>query len=542
MKRTLVALAAFGIALGCSDDQTSNDGSEASATGGAGVAGSAAAGTGAATVSGIVTTGGQSGSGGLPPTAGMTASGGQSGTPSGGGSGAGVSGGTGPTGGATPSGGISGASGGTPATGGDATTAGTQATGGVGGPALGGAEQSGGTSGSGATGSGASSCVPGVDTGDACDPGVDVAVCVRSTRDCVCDPSGQWTCTPNTGGGGSGGGGGVSGSGGSTENPGGAGTGGLTAGGDGGLENTGGAGAQDGGESAGGADGGGGTGGGPSGGNGGNGGEGNSAAITCPSPALSAGDTTKTVQVGSESRSYILHVPSAYTGTDPVPLVVDFHPLGGSGQAERSSSPYPAQTDPEGVVMAFPSGKSGPMGGAWNVGPCCVADTDDVAFARALVAQVQETACIDPKRIYAVGFSMGGGMSHYLACHAADVFAAVAPAAFDLLEENVGDCTPARPISVMSFRSTGDSVVAYDGGYSPVVTGMPITFLGAQGTFEKWAELNQCTGSPADSSGCSLYSSCQSGVEVALCTKQGGSHEAGNASVGWPFLKRHTMP
>ncbi|WP_199789732.1 alpha/beta hydrolase family esterase [Sorangium cellulosum] len=277
---------------------------------------------------------------------------------------------------------------------------------------------------------------------------------------------------------------------------------------------------------------------------GGSGTGGGDVSITCPSPALRAGDTNVTVAVGSSSRSYVLHVPAAYDGTRPVPLVVDFHPLGGSGPSERSGSPYPAQTDPEGVIMAFPSGQSGPSGGAWNVGPCCVADTDDVAFARAMVAQIQETACIDPKRIYAVGFSMGGGMSHYLACHAADVFAAVAPAAFDLLEENVDGCNPSRPISVISFRSTSDPVVPYAGGYSSVVRGMPITFLGAKSTFETWAEINGCTGSPSaeDGQGCSTYSTCQDGVEVSLCTKQGGSHEPGNASVGWPALKRHTLP
>ncbi|XXY50210.1 PHB depolymerase family esterase [Sorangium sp. So ce269] len=273
-------------------------------------------------------------------------------------------------------------------------------------------------------------------------------------------------------------------------------------------------------------------------------GAGGGGSVTCPSPALRAGDTNQTVTVGSGSRSYVLHVPAAYDGSKPVPLVVDFHPLGGSGPSERTGSPYPAQTDPEGVIMAFPSGQSGPSGGAWNVGPCCVAGTDDVAFAKALVAQVQETACIDPKRIYAVGFSMGGGMSHYLACHAADVFAAVAPAAFDLLEENVGDCEPSRPITVISFRGTSDPIVPYAGGGSSVVRGMPVTFLGAKATFEKWADINGCTGSPSaeDGRGCSTYSTCQDGVEVALCTKQGGGHEAGNASVGWPVLKRHTMP
>ncbi len=266
--------------------------------------------------------------------------------------------------------------------------------------------------------------------------------------------------------------------------------------------------------------------------------------VSCPSTVLSPGDTNETVMVGSQSRSYVLHVPAAYDGSSAVPLVVDFHPLGGSGPSERSSSPYPAQTDPEGVIMAFPSGQSGPMGGAWNVGPCCVANVDDVAFARALVEQVQGKACIDPKRIYAVGFSMGGGMSHYLACHAADVFAAVAPAAFDLLEENVGSCAPSRPITVVSFRGTSDPVVSYAGGYSDVVSGMPITFLGAPGTFEAWAGINECTGSPSaeDAQGCSTYSNCQDGVQVTLCTKQGGGHEAGNASVGWPILKQYTMP
>ncbi|WP_437554840.1 PHB depolymerase family esterase [Sorangium sp. So ce367] len=266
--------------------------------------------------------------------------------------------------------------------------------------------------------------------------------------------------------------------------------------------------------------------------------------ITCPSTALRAGDTNKTITVGGSNRSYVLHVPAAYDGSKPVPLVVDLHPLGGSGPSERSGSPYPAQTDPEGVIMAFPSGLAGPSGGAWNVGPCCVKNTDDVAFVKAMVAQIQETACIDPKRIYAVGFSMGGGMSHYLACHAADTFAAVAPAAFDLLQENIADCKPSRPITVISFRSTGDPIVPYAGGHSAVVSGMPITFLGAKSTLEKWGQINKCTGSPSaeDSKGCSTFSNCEGGVEVALCTKQGGGHDYGNAAVGWPVLKRHTMP
>ena len=279
------------------------------------------------------------------------------------------------------------------------------------------------------------------------------------------------------------------------------------------------------------------------GGGGSTGAAGGSGTGTCPTPVLKSGDSNQTVMVGSSSRTYILHVPSAYNGTKAVPLVVDFHPLGGSGSSEEGSSPYKAQTDPEGVISAYPNGLSGPSGGAWNVGPCCVANVDDVAFARALVAQVESKACIDTHRVYAVGFSMGGGMSHYVACHAADIFAAAAPASFDLLKENEDGCTPPRPIAVISFRSSNDPIVPYAGGASSVVSGMPITFLGAVGTFQKWAMIDGCTGSPtaADSNDCQYYNTCSGGVKLGLCTMTAG-HAPGEANIGWPFIKQFTLP
>jgi len=263
----------------------------------------------------------------------------------------------------------------------------------------------------------------------------------------------------------------------------------------------------------------------------------------CSIPAIAPGDSNQTVQVGSVSRNFVLHVPKSLDGTMPAPLIVDLHGLGSSGMNELKNSPYPALTDPEGVVMAFPDGLKGPLGTAWNLGPCCVADVDDVGFVRALVARVQSSVCIDPRRVYAIGVLTGGGMVYDLACHSADLFAAVAPAAFDLLQENVDECVPSRPISEISFRGTDDPRVPYAGGASSLVPGMPITFLGAKATFQRWAALNHCTGpaSPENSNGCSSYSGCDAGVEVTLCTKQGGRDEPGSPSVAWPVLKRHTL-
>jgi polyhydroxybutyrate depolymerase len=290
----------------------------------------------------------------------------------------------------------------------------------------------------------------------------------------------------------------------------------------------------------------------------------------CPSTVLAPGDTTETVQAGGLARTYILHVPSAYKGTSPVPLVVDFHPISGSDTGEESASPFKAQTDPEGVITAYPQGEASPnLGLAWNVGPCCVSEingspVDDVAFGTAIVAQVETKACIDSTRVYAVGFSMGGAMSHYIACHAADVFAAVSPASFDLLETcpasaptacegNVDTCKPTRPIPVLAFRGEQDEFAFYGGGYSELVTNMPLYLMGAQACFQAWASIDGCTGSASavqavsdptanKTWNCQYYKSCNGGVQVGLCVDPNGGHEYGSGYIGWPWLKMFTLP
>jgi polyhydroxybutyrate depolymerase len=259
------------------------------------------------------------------------------------------------------------------------------------------------------------------------------------------------------------------------------------------------------------------------------------ATVTCPTPVLKAGDTTRTVLGGS--RSYLLHVPQQYDGSKPVPLILDFHAMPGTGAGEKNLSRYPAVVDQEGVIMAFPNGLSGPSGGAWNVGPCCVTGyPDDVGFSKAVVEHIKTLACIDSTRVFAVGNVMGGGMAYYLGCNAADVFAGIAAFGFDLLQENVAQCRPSRPITVVSFRNPGDALVPYAGGPSSIVSGMSITFLGAQKTFQTWAGLDGCTGSPSgpDGDGCSVYTNCDEGVEVMLCNSS-----IPDPTIAWPLLKDH---
>jgi polyhydroxybutyrate depolymerase len=260
-------------------------------------------------------------------------------------------------------------------------------------------------------------------------------------------------------------------------------------------------------------------------------------AISCSGKTAPAGETTRTIQIGGTSRTYILHVPSTYSGATAVPLVLDFHALGGTGSSEKSSSGFAALSDRDGFVIAWPNG----IDNAWNIGPCCTNSrtVDDLGFARGMVDEIEKLACIDVKRVYSTGFSMGGGMSHYLACNAADVFAAVAPSSFDLLIDSEEPCMPSRPISVLSFRGTSDTVVPYAGGAG---SSGRVHFLGAVGTLMKWAQLDMCTGSPTTSGSEQLYTQCAAGVEVGLYTIDGGGHAPGPAGTAWDFLKAKTLP
>ena len=247
-----------------------------------------------------------------------------------------------------------------------------------------------------------------------------------------------------------------------------------------------------------------------------------------------------------------MHVPTAYKGDKPVALLVDYHPIGGNSKDMMNSSPYKGKTDPEGVISLYPQGTAGGVGmmgssAGWNVGPCCSKD-DDIAFSRAMIKLVEEKACIDKKRIYAAGFSMGGGMSNQVACSMADVYAAVAPASMDLNKDNSQNCSPARSIPIIMFRGTTDPVCKWDGGDSGYGDGL--NFLGAVGNFKFWGEKNGCdvSSESKNSDGCREYSGCKDGVRVVLCVDNlvGGmgpnSHSYGNADIGWPFLKSFTLP
>ncbi|GMV19666.1 MAG: hypothetical protein KJ015_03170 [Myxococcales bacterium] len=246
----------------------------------------------------------------------------------------------------------------------------------------------------------------------------------------------------------------------------------------------------------------------------------------CSGGGLAPGDSTLKLTHGGVEREYQLHVPPGYDGKAPLPLVLNFHGYTSNAGQQAAFSAMNAKADSAGFLLVYPQGLQNPGTGltSWNAGLCCAfGDTarDDVGFVGAVLDDVFAKSCVDERRVYATGMSNGGYLSHRLGCELANRFAAIAPVA-GVLGIPAGDCKPSRPMPVVHFHGTADSLVAYDGGSLGSSASVPDTFAG-------WASRNGCSGSPKESfkngaAHCETYEGCPAGVEVTLCTIDGMGH------------------
>ncbi len=132
-----------------------------------------------------------------------------------------------------------------------------------------------------------------------------------------------------------------------------------------------------------------------------------------------------------------------------------------------------------------------------------------------------------------------------MGCDAADVIAAIAPAATDLRTQ---PCKPARPISMMEIRGMADTLEPYEGGLVGPAGGQYVD-VGAKESLRLWAEIDQCTDTTTTmDTYCESHTACADGVETDLCSLPNTDHSPyGNslgfnvASVVWKMFKRQPM-
>ena len=249
------------------------------------------------------------------------------------------------------------------------------------------------------------------------------------------------------------------------------------------------------------------------------------------STTLSTGESRHALTHDDRDRSYLLYVPVSVDWNQAVPLVFTFH--GGTGNAQSAiiMSEFNEVADQNGFIVVYPNGTGRLREDillTWNGGTCCayaqVNDVDDVGFVRAIVADLQSQANIDPHRIYATGMSNGGLLSHRLACEAADIFAAVAPVAGTL---NFPACQPTEPISIIEFHGTDDQHIPYEGGNGSASL-VNVSFASAADSVEFWATFDGCNPQPQTSTTEDIryeeWTGCMSTTAVVLYSIIGGGH------------------
>ena len=207
------------------------------------------------------------------------------------------------------------------------------------------------------------------------------------------------------------------------------------------------------------------------------------------STVLPGNSQTQTIVSDYFTRSYLLHIPVGYKNTLPQPLVLNFHGHGSNSRQQAVYSNFSTLADQQDFIVVYPQGLVGPDNHTgWATGPARNPHINDVLFVSDLLNSLQSTLCINPSRIYATGFSNGGGMTYVLACKMADRIAAFAPVSGSY-PTVPGGCDPARPVPLLEFHGTADRVVPYIGSstknYPPVMQWL-----------QSWVTLDSCTTTP----------------------------------------------
>ncbi len=215
------------------------------------------------------------------------------------------------------------------------------------------------------------------------------------------------------------------------------------------------------------------------------------AILTACAQERDTADTPGSITVAGVQRTYVAHVPP-HLGPS-VPLVLSFHGHFGTGAGQSRLTRFDVQSDAFGFIVVYPNGiKRG-----WNDGRTRNKGDDDIAFVKALIADFSRRYPIDPKRIYATGFSNGATFTQYLGCMDAGQIAAIAPVSGSLPSEDAAECRPARPLPVLEIGGTADPIMPFAGGEITLGKENRGGVLSAQRTIQLWAANARCKAPPS---------------------------------------------
>lgn len=187
------------------------------------------------------------------------------------------------------------------------------------------------------------------------------------------------------------------------------------------------------------------------------------------------------IDVNGVQRDLLFHLPANYVQGSRLPVLFSFHGYGSNGASQEVISGMSELADQYGFIVIYPEGLKDAAGfQLWNTHELQDQQTD-LDFVNETLRLLKLFYGYEPTRVYATGFSNGGGFANLLALKMSDTFAAISSVAGAYYNNDA--YTPNRPVPVMAFHGTADEVVPYEGFLV-----LPAIMDWANG----WAHLNGC--------------------------------------------------
>ena len=209
------------------------------------------------------------------------------------------------------------------------------------------------------------------------------------------------------------------------------------------------------------------------------------------SDPLGPGDHTRTLMMGEQKRTYLVHVPKDYDPKKPTPVVLALHGAAMNGPMMVWFCGLNKKSDEAGFIVVYPSGLSLIWNAGGFTGKMAEGKPDDVAFIGKVLDDLGTVVKVDEKRVYACGMSNGGMMCYRLAAELSDRIAAIAPVAGTIAIE---ESKPKRPVPVIHFHGTKDTFVPFEMAKGKTPAFMKLK--GVEESVQTWVKLNGCDEKP----------------------------------------------
>jgi len=213
--------------------------------------------------------------------------------------------------------------------------------------------------------------------------------------------------------------------------------------------------------------------------------------ITRPDPK-----TQQTMTIAGATRYYLLDVPTSADNKTPLTLIFALHGYDMNNVSVVGLFNFTSRSGGKAITV-YPQGEGPAPGNTSHWGDGVLKSTwnnndANYTFFSTMISELESKYCIDTRRVFITGFSMGGMFTNSIACAHNDWFRGFAP----VEGMGPGSCADKSAIpAIMIHQGTGDTLVTPSSGGEP--------------TRDFWLKQNGCSQTNTSAfTGCKTYSDC----------------------------------